>query len=186
VAYLIYAHPYPRRSHANQVLFEAVRGLDGVEARSLYDSYPDFAIDVEAEQAALAAATTIVWHHPLYWYSVPPLLKLWFDQVLTHGWAYGPGGTALVGKRVLWVVTTGGGPDSYAPGGEHEHPFEVFIPPIRQTARFCGMEWLEPIIVHSAGHTGRDELAVTAARYQERLRAAVADEYMLAEERAHG
>ena len=34
-----------------------------------------------------------------WWYSSPPLLKLWFDEVLTFGWAYGPGG-ASSGERV--------------------------------------------------------------------------------------
>src|SRR5688572_32930914 len=104
---LVHAHPYPGRSRAGSVLLEAVRDLPGLELHMLYDRYPDFAIDVEAEQEALGRARVVVWQHPLYWYSVPPLLKLWFDKVLTLGWAYGPGGTALHGKTVQWVVTTG-------------------------------------------------------------------------------
>ncbi|VTO18537.1 glutathione-regulated potassium-efflux system ancillary protein KefF [Klebsiella variicola] len=41
--------------------------------------------------------------------SVPPLLKLWMDKVLAHGWAYGHNGIALRGKSLMWAVTTGGG-----------------------------------------------------------------------------
>ena len=51
---LIYAHPYPNRSRANRSLLSSVRGLDGVRVRSLYERYPDFAIDVDAEQELLA------------------------------------------------------------------------------------------------------------------------------------
>src|SRR4051812_38515621 len=105
---LVFAHPYPNRSRANRVLLAAVRDLPGVEVHSLYDLYPDFSIDVEAEQDALKRARLIVWQHPLYWYSVPGLMKHWFDKVLARGWAYGEGGTALVGKTCLWVTTSGG------------------------------------------------------------------------------
>lgn len=76
---LIFAHPYPDRSRANQALLSAVRDLDGLELRSLYDLYPGFDIDVPSEQAALSRATVVVWQHPIYWYAPPALLKHWFD-----------------------------------------------------------------------------------------------------------
>lgn len=76
---------------------------------ALYQLYPDFNIDIAAEQAALARADLVIWQHPMQWYSVPPLLKLWMDKVLAHGWAYGHNGIALRGKSLMWAVTTGGG-----------------------------------------------------------------------------
>ncbi|MFO0745620.1 MAG: glutathione-regulated potassium-efflux system oxidoreductase KefF [Myxococcota bacterium] len=166
---LIYAHPYPDRSRANHVLLDAVRALPGLVVRPLYDLYPDFGIDVPAEQAVLSEAHTIVWQHPIFWYSVPALLKLWFEQVLALGWAYGDGGTALHGKRCLWVTTTGGDDRAYAEGGIHAQPFETYMPPIRQTARFCGMEWLEPMTLHAAHKVDERDLEVMAIRYRERL-----------------
>lgn len=168
---LIYAHPYPDRSRANQVMLEAVRDLGTLEVVPLYDRYPDFDIDVAAEQDRLLRAHTIVWQHPIYWYSVPSLMKHWFDRVLTYGWCYGEGGTALSGKRVLWVPTTGGEPDAYGPNGMHAHSFETYEPPIRQTARFCGMQWLEPIVVHGAHRVSEGELIVKAGHYRQRLEA---------------
>lgn len=166
---VIYAHPYPDRSRANRVLYDAVRSLGGVDARPIYDLYPDFDIDVEREQAALNAAHTVVWQHPTYWYTVPALLKLWWEKVLTHGWAYGEGGRALVGKRCLWVTTTGGDVASYGEGGIHALPFSSFEPVVAQTARFCGMEWLEPLVVHGAHRIGDADLYAFAGRYRERL-----------------
>ena len=166
---VIYAHPHPRRSRGSRALLDAVQPLPGLAVRSLYDLYPDFSIDVAAEQAALAASRLVVWQHPVYWYSVPALLKLWFERVLAHGWAYGEGGTMLHGKDCLWVVTTGGPSDWYAPDGPHAHPFAAFAPHVRQTARFCGMNWLEPIVVNGAHRIGDDALAVSARVYRERL-----------------
>src|SRR5947208_761313 len=71
----------------------------------------DYDIDVAAEQAAVDAAQLVVMQHPIQWYSMPALMKLWVDEVLTYGWAYGQGGTALQGKD-LWLVGTTGGPES--------------------------------------------------------------------------
>jgi glutathione-regulated potassium-efflux system ancillary protein KefF len=166
---LIYAHPYPDRSRANQRLLAAVRDLDGVEVRSLYDEYPDFDIDVEAEQAALQQASGVVWQHPIYWYSVPGLLKHWFDKVLVRGFAYGDGGVALHGKRCQWVATTGAPNEAYSPSGMHGHPFVEFEPVVEQTARFCGMRWQAPIIVHGAHHVSEAVLDQAAADYRRRL-----------------
>src|SRR5437773_4537930 len=130
---VIHAHPYPSRSRACRALIEAIRGLPDTEVRSLYDLYPDFDIDVGSEQDALARATVVVWLHPLYWYSMPGLLKHWFDKVLERGWAYGEGGTALAGKRCLWVTTAGSDDASYAKCSSLAS-LASFVAPIEQSA----------------------------------------------------
>ena len=159
---VIHAHPYPSRSRACAALVEAIRGLPQLEMRALYDLYPDFDVDPAAEQAALARAGLVVWLHPLYWYTVPGLMKHWFDEVLVGGWAHGEGGTALAGKDCLWV-TTGGDALAYTPEGRHAHPFAAFVPVVEQTARYCGMNWLEPFVVHGA-HEVPDEALRQAGR----------------------
>lgn len=166
---IIYAHPYPKRSRANRALLAAVRDVNNVKLRSLYDLYPDFGIDVESEQASLADADVIVWQHPIYWYSTPGLLKHWFDKVLARGWAYGQGGNALRGKPLLWVATTGGDEDSYNTEGMHAFPFDTFVPVIRQTAEFCGMKWATPIVVHNAHRISDQELASFGTAYRKQL-----------------
>lgn len=166
---LLYAHPYPDRSRANRALLSAIDGMPDVDLRRLYDLYPDFAIDAEAEQEALLRAHTVVLQHPLYWYSVPGLLKHWFDKVLTVGWAYGSGGTALHGKTCLWVATAGAPEQGFSREGIHARPFSDFVPPVEQTARFCGMRWVDPIIVLGAHRISDRALAEHAARYRSRL-----------------
>jgi glutathione-regulated potassium-efflux system ancillary protein KefF len=166
---LIFAHPYPHRSRSNRALLEAVADLPSLEVRSLYDLYPDFAIDIEAEQAALVRADVIVFQHPLYWYSVPPLLKLWFDKVLAYGFAYGDGERALRGKICQWVTTTGGGATAFQPGAMHGFTFDRFVPPLEQTARFCGMRWEPPLVVHGAREIADDALRELAQAFRTRL-----------------
>ena len=166
---VLYAHPYPQHSRACRALLNAVVDLPELETRSLYDLYPDFDIDVAAEQAALARADLIVWLHPIYWYSVPSMLKHWFDVVLARGWAYGKDGNALHGKQCLWVVSAGGDEASYSADGMHQQTFEKFAPPIEQTARFCGMKWQSPMVLHGAHEVGDAELAAQAENFRARL-----------------
>ena len=166
---VILAHPYIEHSRANRALAKELKGLDGVEVNDLYQRYPDFDIDVEAEQRALSRCDTMVWQHPMYWYSVPGLLKHWFDKVLARGWAYGEGGTALRGKRCLWVVTTGGDETAFRPEGMHAFPFPAFVPHVEQTARFCGMEWLEPLVLHGSHRVSSHELHEFARSYRTRI-----------------
>ena len=171
---IVHAHPYPKHSRACQALLEAVRGRPDVEVHSLYDRYPDFDIDVAAEQAALARAELVVWLHPVYWYSVPAMLKHWFDVVLARGWAYGHDGNALRGKHCLWVVSTGGDEAAYSATGMHQQPFENFIPAIEQTARFCGMHWEAPLAVHGAHQVSDAAIADAGQQFRARLDAWVA------------
>jgi glutathione-regulated potassium-efflux system ancillary protein KefF len=166
---LVFAHPYPDRSRANARLLAAVNELAGVTVRSLYDLYPSFDIDVETEQAALKQADIVVWQHPMYWYSVPSLLKHWFDKVLSRGFAYGEGGTALWGKRCLWVVTTGGDELAFGSHGMHGRPLTEFSPVVEQTALFCGMRWEEPLVVYGAHRVPPEVLEGAAVSYRERL-----------------
>lgn len=166
---LLSAHPYPDRSRANRALLTATRGLERVHVHSLYDLYPDFGIDVRRERELLVEASVIVWQHPLYWYSVPGLLKHWFDKVLTRGFAYGEGGVALCGKKCLWVPTTGGEPSAFSETGMHGRPFEEFVPVIEQTAKFCGMQWEPPFVVHGAHRISEEAMAERVAAYKTTL-----------------
>ena len=168
---VVLAHPYPRRSRACAALVDAVRDLPSLEVRSLYDLYPDFDVDRAAEQAALERARLVVWLHPIFWYTAPALMKHWFDQVLVRGFAYGPGGGALAGKDVLWATTTGGDDAAYTAAGRHRHSFDTFTPVVEQTARYCGMNWLPPFVVHGAHEVPAASLAEAGRELRARLEA---------------
>jgi glutathione-regulated potassium-efflux system ancillary protein KefF len=161
---VIYAHPSPRHSTVTRDLLTVFTARDDVRVHSLYDLYPAFDIDVEAEQQALLAARNIIWLAPVYWYSMPALMKHWIECVLTHGWAYGKGGQALIGKRLWWVTSVGAAEQEYDASGSHFRPFADFIAPVEGTARYCGMQWLPPFIVHAYAHLGPDQQAQVRAQ----------------------
>lgn len=147
---VLYAHPGAHLSRVNRRLADCARAIEGVKVHDLYNTYPDFYIDVPHEQALLAAADMVVFLHPIQWYSAPALLKEWVDLVLQPGWAYGAGGTALQGKRYWLVVTTGSAREAYSATGVHARPFADYLPQFMQTAALCGMHWEAPHILHGA------------------------------------
>ena len=166
---ILFAHPRLEKSRTNARLLQQVPRRDEVTFRDLYERYPDFDIDVAVEQALLRDHDIIVWHHPLYWYSAPPLVKQWIDLVLAFGWAYGPGGTALHGKAMGHVVTTGGAAAAYQLAGYHGFTLDEFLRPLQRTVTLCGMRWLPPFAVHGTHRLTDEALDAAAARYGQYL-----------------
>lgn len=167
---ILFAHPKFEQSRTNQALLRNIRDrTTGVTFHDLYERYPDFDIDVDFEKKLLERHKVIIWHHPFYWYSCPPLMKQWIDLVLEFGWAYGPGGNALAGKTVLQVVTTGGSEKVYCAEGQNRYTVNTFLRPFEQTARLCGMEYLPPFAVMGAHRLSERELDQYAFQYQQIL-----------------
>jgi glutathione-regulated potassium-efflux system ancillary protein KefF len=166
---VVCAHPHLEHSKVNRQLQRAAQALPSVAVRDLYALYPDYSIDVAAEQAALQAARLVVWLHPVHWYGMTPLLKLWVDEVLAYGWAYGHEAHALRGKDLWLVASTGGDDNSYRPEGHNRHFFEAFLPPYEQTAALCGMRFLPPLVLHGAHRVSDAALAEHVAVFSQRL-----------------
>ena len=163
------AHPHIEHSRVTLALAAAGAALPEVEVRDLYALYPDYLIDVAAEQAALADATLLVWLHPVHWYGMTPLLKLWADEVLAFGWAYGPGGTALRAKDLWLVVSTGGSAEAYRPDGLNRYFFDAFLPPFEQTAQLVGLRFLPPLVLHGAHRANESDLKAHVQIFASRL-----------------
>lgn len=105
---VILAHPDMESSRVNRRWKEELlQYTDNIALHELYTTYPDWKIDVSREQELLETHDHIMLQFPLYWYSYPPLLKKWFDDVFTHGWAYGSKGNQLKGKRIGLAMSIG-------------------------------------------------------------------------------
>jgi glutathione-regulated potassium-efflux system ancillary protein KefG len=166
---LVFAHPALERSRANTVLADAARAAAGVTFHDLYEIYPDFVIDVEAEQRRLLDHEVIALQFPFYWYSTPALMKEWLDLVWLHGFAYGKGGTRLAGKRLFVACTTGGPAQASHVKGANRFTMEEFLRPLEQTAALCGMGWETPFVVHGARLKSDGQVRGEAERYRARL-----------------
>ncbi len=163
---ILFAHPALEKSRINAVMTAGHEHWDHVTFHDLYERYPDFVIDVGHEQDLLLQHDIIVFHHPLYWYSIPPLLKQWIDLTLEHGWAYGSTGIYLRGKTLINVITAGGMREAYCDQGYNQYTMRQFLYPIEQTAALCGMDFLPPYVVYGTHTIHGDAIRDECARYR--------------------
>jgi len=153
---VLFSHPKFEKSRVNQTLINHITDKEQVTIHDLYEEYPNFHIDVVKEKELLSQHDIIIWHHPFYWYSCPPLMKQWMDMVLEFNWAYGPEGNALQNKTCLNVITTGGSREVYCSEGYNSFTIRQFLRPFEQTAILCGMTYFPPFAVMGT-HTLSDE-----------------------------
>ena len=100
-----------------------------------------------------------------------PPLKLWLDEVLAFGWAYGPAARRCRGKD-LWLALSTGGRSIYSPEGELQPLLLRRLPAAdEQTAALCGMRFLPPLVLHAPTTRWRSRGSPSApcALYAERL-----------------
>ena len=150
---------------------DRVRDLPGTTFHDLYESYPEFGINVRREQELLEAHEVIVFQHPFFWFSTPAILKEWQDLVLEHGWAYGSTGTALHGKQWLGALTTGGRERAYRGGVHNRCTIRQLLAPLEQTAALCGMDFLPPFVVYGTLAMTDGQIARQADDYRRVLEA---------------
>ena len=76
-----------------------------------------FASDILTEQDKVLWCDLMIWQFPLWWFSVPAILKGWVDKVFAMGKFYDNGRIyetgLLKGKKALLSITTGGPEKNY-------------------------------------------------------------------------
>ena len=120
-----------------------------LEQRINYENQT-IAPDIAVEIAKLVAADLVIFSFPLYWFSVPAILKGWIDRVLVSGLTYGgkrfydQGG--LKGKKALLSFTLGGREHMFGPDAIHGEIETMLRPVLRGTLYYVGMDVLPPFI----------------------------------------
>lgn len=147
---VLFAHPAFESSIINKSLVGIIKKYSNITFHDLYEVYANFNIDVKHEQSLLLSHDVIVFMHPLYWYSMPSILREWQDLVLQYGFAYGSEGHSLEGKTLVSVISAGGPEESYQAGGLNGVPIKEIMTPTRLTANLTGMDYLAPFTVFGA------------------------------------
>ncbi|EWY40559.1 NAD(P)H dehydrogenase [Skermanella stibiiresistens SB22] len=138
--------------------------------------------DVLAEQEKLMWADTLILQFPLWWFTMPAILKGWVDRVYSHGFAYGVGEHSatrwgdrygegsLAGKRAMLIVTTGGWEEHYSPRGING-PIDDLLFPINHGILFYpGYDMLPPFVAHKVDRLDEAGFDLVAERLRERMR----------------
>ena len=172
---VVLAHPsMEKKSIANKIIMERIRAIKDVKINDLYQKYPSFKFNIEAEQAALIDAESIIFQFPFYWYSVPGILKEWLDQVFTYGFAYGSTGNKLKGKQFLVSMTVGGPEDAYRTGGYNNFPINDLLKPLQQMTNLTGLKYNIPLVSYNmiyvpGVYNKKEEVEQMAKEHADRL-----------------
>ncbi|RAI41644.1 NAD(P)H-dependent oxidoreductase [Rhodoplanes roseus] len=138
--------------------------------------------DVAAEQAKLLWADVLILQFPLWWFTMPAILKGWVDRVFAYGFAYGVGEHSearwgdrygegvFAGRRAMVITTTGGWKEHYSPRGVNG-PMDDLLFPINHGILFYpGYDVLPAYVVHRADRLDAAGFAAAAEGLRERMR----------------
>ena len=151
-------------SVANKTIMEELAKLiPSVEFDYLDKLYPDYKIDIAAEQRLADAHQALVLQFPVYWFNCPPLLKQWLDDVLTYGWAYGSQGKALAGKKTAIAVSLGTPAADYTREGAVGCTVAEALRPFELSLRYCNADYRPMFAFHTIdSNAGYTEAALQA------------------------
>lgn len=140
---IVSGHTNLAASVANKTILDTLHArLPEAEIVRLDELYPDFKIDVEAEQERLLRADIIVLQFPVFWYSAPSILERWMEDTFQHGFSHGSTGDKLKGKKLVLSFTTGAPEAMYSREGEMGYNIDEFLPCYKATCRLCQMEFV--------------------------------------------
>ncbi|WP_328392134.1 NAD(P)H-dependent oxidoreductase [Nocardia sp. NBC_00416] len=161
--------------------FDGITGPDLMHASGAAYRSGRLIEEVRVEQQKLLDADLVILQFPLWWFTMPAILKGWIDRVFTYGFAYGAqllryGAGPFVGKRAMVVTTAGGRIGHYTERGVNGPIDDLLFPINHGVLSFTGFEVLPPFVEHSAVHLDDQRYAEIAERFRQRLTTAFTTE----------
>lgn len=110
-----------------------------------------FSPDILGEIQKLRGADLVLFVTPIWWFSVPAIMKGWFDRVLAMGVAWDGGkiyeNGLMRGKQAMLIASAGGPAEYYHENGRHRaNPVQILHPINHGTLAFCGFDVHEPFV----------------------------------------
>ncbi|MBM4195877.1 MAG: NAD(P)H-dependent oxidoreductase [Gammaproteobacteria bacterium] len=135
--------------------------------------------DIRTEIERLRAADLLILQFPLWWYSVPAILKGWIDRVFAYGSIYAPGKTwdngMMRGKRAMLAITTSAPAETFLPDGKNGDLERMLWPLHAGVFGVCGYQVLPPFVAHAVAYITPEARARILADYAGRLRGVLED-----------
>jgi NAD(P)H dehydrogenase (quinone) len=133
-----------------------------------------FSPDILGEIKKLRSADLVLFVTPIWWFSVPAILKGWFDRILAMGVAWDGGKIyedgLLRGKQAMIIAAAGGPAEYYHEQGRHRATAVQVLHPINHgTLAFCGMDVHEPFVAMNVLGQDTSARAKTLTELQFRL-----------------
>lgn len=171
------AGDFPARDPAQRLVYHRAQG-EAYAASAQCD-------DIYEEQEKLLWADVVVLQFPLWWFTVPAILKGWLDRVMAHGFVIGvpreAGGWArygegrLAGRRAMLALTTGGREQQFLSRGINGDISDLLFHINHGVFHYTGMAVLEPFVAYRTARLPERLFDELADRYVARLLNAMTD-----------
>jgi NAD(P)H dehydrogenase (quinone) len=134
-----------------------------------------FSDDIKKEMEKLLWADVVIFNFPLWWFSVPAILKGWVDRVFAMGFAYGGGkgvfeNGVFKGKKGMLTITTGGPETAYGATGRNGDLDTILFHISHGMFHFTGMDVLPPFVAWSVARQTDEERTQLIENYKKHLR----------------
>ncbi|KAM9816924.1 ribosyldihydronicotinamide dehydrogenase [quinone]-like [Neosynchiropus ocellatus] len=135
--------------------------------------------DIKEEQRKVEEADLLIFQFPLYWFSVPAIMKGWMDRVLTQGFAFSLENVYNHGvfkdKKAMLSFTTGAIETMFRPDGINGDINVALWPLQNGTLHFCGFEILAPQIFWCPVHSPTEGRTAMLDGWSARLKGLMAE-----------
>lgn len=155
---VLFAHPYFEHSTTNVRLIECYEGIENITFRDLYEDYPDFHIQPFKERKRIVDFDRIIFHFPLIWFGLPPLLKLWIDEVFDIRWITEDGLNILSGKDAIIVTSVGGRHSTYTSLGKYGVSVETLLAGLRVSLNVNKIKLKKVQVIYNADDLSASQL----------------------------
>ena len=166
---VLFAHPYYEHSTTNIRLLECYNDLPNVTFRDLYEDYPDFHIHTFRERKRIVGYDRIIFHFPIIWFGLPPLLKLWIDEVFDMRWISEAGLNILSGKDAIIVTTLGGTENNYTKDGKFKIHAEDLLVGLKVSLDINNIELKSTKIIYNADNLDESDITTLSKELTEIL-----------------
>lgn len=135
--------------------------------------HDSFADDIKLELDKLLWCDFLILQFPLWWFSVPAMMKGWIDRVFVNGVVYGTGRRmdtgGLKGRKAMMAITTGCYPEMVLPDGLLGD-LEVNLWHLNSgTLAYAGFKVLPPFTAWSIHYTTHEQRTAYLDEYARRL-----------------
>ncbi|MGU3373312.1 NAD(P)H-dependent oxidoreductase [Chryseobacterium sp. M5A1_1a] len=166
---VVFAHPYLEHSNSNVELINFYVRHQHYTLRDLYEEYPDFHIAAFRERKRLANYERFVFQFPLIWFGMPPLLRLWIDEVFDRDWLQPGNVNPLENKEVYILVTTGGKERSFSKEGTYQYSVDELISGLIVSLKVFKADIKHIKIVYEANKLSKKDIILHKKEFTELL-----------------
>ncbi|WP_209390888.1 NAD(P)H-dependent oxidoreductase [Chryseobacterium sp. RR2-3-20] len=166
---VVFAHPYLEHSNSNVELINFYVRHQHFTLRDLYEEYPDFHIAAFRERKRLQQYDRFIFQFPIIWFGIPPLLKLWIDEVLDRNWLAGEEINPLENKDIYIVVTTGGKERSFSKNGTYKYTIDEIISGLIVSLNVFKANVKDITVVYEAHKLSKKEIILQKKKFVDTL-----------------